>query len=431
MPEEERPAAPAAAGTGAVPSEPGAGGPGDDPGAAATPPAPAGGPAARAGTAGDGSFIDGLAERILGPRRYTADEVGAAVGIAVDDIDPLWMELGFAPVERDQPLFTDADVDALRLLVSARQAGLLGDDVATALARVLGQALARVSATYAQLLAPAIAALAAGSAAPGTPAAPAPAPGAPGPTGTAPPPGAPGPTFTAPARARPEDTGGAQAAGVTLSGGAVLHDLQELTDTIADVVVPTMDRFVEYSWRRHLLTALERHLKPRTSEVVGFADLVGYTRLSATLGPGELPELVTRFQELATRHLVVHGGRVVKTIGDAVLFAFPDGASAATGALALVHACEDDPALPGACAGLACGAVSEVEGDLYGDTVNRAARLVELAHPGTVLADEDTALQVVDVEGLQLRQLRPRRLKGLGYVRAWAVRSPGRLPGAP
>ena len=324
--------------------------------------------------------VDDLADRILGPRRYTADEVGAAVGISVDDIDPLWMELGFAPVERDRTMFTDMDVEALRLLVTAQRAGLLGDDVAVALARVLGQALARVSATYAQLLAPAIA------------------------------------TFSS-------EPSSDVPVSVSLSGGASIGSLQELTDTIVDWVVPTMDRFVEYSWRRHLLTALDRHLQPRTSEVVGFADLVGYTRLSATMDPQGIPDLVSRFQELATRHLVVHGGRVVKTIGDAVLFTFPDGASAATGALELVRACADDPALPDACAGLACGLVSEVEGDLYGDTVNRAARLVELAHPGAVLADEDTALQVIDLDWLHLRQLRPRRLKGLGYVRTWVLRA--------
>ena len=98
----------------------------------------------------------------------------------------------------------------------------------------------------------------------------------------------------------------------------------------------------------------------------------------------------------------------------------------AIGALALVPACSGDPALPDACAELASGPIAEMEGDLYGDSVNRAARLVELAHPGTVLADADTAMQVIDDDDLRLRQLRPRRLKGLGYVHAWAVRPTAR-----
>lgn len=329
------------------------------------------------------AVLDALSDRILGPRRFTAEDLAAAAGITVDDIEPIWMELGFVPVDRDRPLFSEADLQALELLMAARRHELVSDELAVALARVLGQALARVAATEAQTLAPLVQLLAPRRG--GSPAAASPMPAA-------------------------------------LTGGAPVSSPEELVDTMAEVLVPTIDQFMAYSWRRHLLAALERHLRPHATQVVGFADLVGFTRMSAQIDPGDLPDVVGRFQELATHHLVTLGGRVVKAIGDAVLFVFPDGPSAALGALGLVQACTRDATLPAVRVGLACGTVIELEGDLYGDTVNRAARLVELARPESVLADDDTALQCFERDDLLVRPLRPRRLKGLGFVKVWAVR---------
>lgn len=322
-------------------------------------------------------FLASVADRILGPRPYTAEAVAGEVGTTLDEIEPVWMELGFAPADRSQPLFSDRDVAIVRLLLAARHEQLVSDETAVTMARVLGQALARVAATQAQAIAAAVHDLA---------------------------------------------SAGETPAPVQLDGGAIVSGLGELADMVTDLLVPTMEEFIEYTWRRHLLAALERYLQPRASEVVGFADLVGFTRLSTQIDVEAVPELVSRFQELATRQLVPHDGRVVKTIGDAVLFVFPDARRAALGTLGLLDACRADPTLPDIRAGLASGPVAEVEGDVYGDTVNRAARLVELARPATLLADEDTALQLLDETDLVLRPLRPRRLKGLGYVRAWTVR---------
>lgn len=340
--------------------------------------------------AGADQFLDDLADRILGPRTLSAEELAAAAGIAVDDVEPIWMELGFAPVDRERPLFARADLQALELLVAARRHDLVSDDMAVALARVLGQALARVAATAAQTLAPLVRDLAQA---------------------------ADGPAVNTP-------TGGATVETAEQLTVETAETAEQLLQTVAGTLVPTIDRFMAYSWRRHLLAALRRHLAPRPTEVVGFADLVGFTRMTARIDPGDLPEVVARFQELATRHLVTTGGRVVKAIGDAVLFVFPDGAAAARGALGLVAAAAADPALPPMRAGLACGLVVELDGDVYGDTVNRAARLAELARSGTVLVDDDTAMQLIEAGDLVVRPLRPHRLKGLGLVRTWAVRSP-------
>jgi len=334
------------------------------------------------------AFVQAVADAVLGPRRHTAEAVAAAVGLTVDDIEPIWMELGFTPSDRSQTLFTDIDVDTLRLLLSARQSQLISDDAAVAMARVLGQTMARVAATQAQGVTAVVQRVL---------------------------------SSTDPTAVEPSLPGPA-AGPATIGDGVAVEDLDELAGLVADILVPTMDQFIAYTWRRHLVAAIDRQLQPKVSEVVGFADMVGFTQLSTQMDVDALPDLVGRFQELATQQLVPHDGRLVKTIGDAVLFVFPDGTRAARGALGLVAACAADPILPDVRAGLACGPVAEVDGDVYGDTVNRASRLVALAHPATVLVDEETAMQLVDDDDIVARPLRPHRLKGLGYVRSWVLR---------
>ena len=87
--------------------------------------------------------------------------------------------------------------------------------------------------------------------------------------------------------------------------------------------------------------------------------------------------------------MVERGGRVVKMIGDEVMFAVDDGAFAADIAIALVEALVRDPDLPGVRVGLASGPTLSWEGDLYGPTVNLASRLVNIARPNSVhISDE-------------------------------------------
>lgn len=350
-------------------------------------------------------FLKSLEEQVLGAPRYTGPDVAAAAGMSYDEAEPLWMELGFSPVPEDQVFFTAADAEVLATVQAVRDDELVTPEVAAALTRVLGQALARVANAQAQAFAPAVAeALGVGRDDPGDDAG-----GAPDddPGGAAP----------APAG---RDRGSPTAAGMARAANA-----DEATTLVAEVLVPTMERFLSYTWRRHLMVAMRRQLDRRPAEVVGFADLVGYTRLAASLPDQELPEVITRFQHLAGLHVTRHGGRVVKLIGDAVMFSAPDPERAALAALGLVADCRDDPSLPDLRVGLATGPVVDIEGDVYGDTVNRASRLVELARPGTVLTDDDTAAHLLDSEEVTVRALRPRKLKGIGFVRASVLR-PGR-----
>ena len=116
------------------------------------------------------------------------------------------------------------------------------------------------------------------------------------------------------------------------------------------------------------------------------------------------------------------GGRVLKFIGDAVMFTTPSPTSAAAAGLGLRTSKLEVRSLPKVRVGMAIGPVVAIEGDLFGDTVNRANRLTEVANPGTVIVDDELGRALDDRDDVVVRPLRPRKLKGLGYVRAWVLR---------
>jgi adenylate cyclase len=191
-------------------------------------------------------------------------------------------------------------------------------------------------------------------------------------------------------------------------------------------LVPQIEGFLSYIWRRHMIAALLRAIAGATAvaggrQVVGFVDLVGFTAVAEHLTAGELSELVERFEAHAYERIPGGGGRIVKTIGDAVMFAVDEPHDAAAIGLALVQACAADPLLPDVRVGLAIGPTVSYEGDLFGQTVNLASRLVTLAKPRTVLVSDELGEALTADGAFALRRLRA-RLKGLGRVRAWVLR---------
>jgi adenylate cyclase len=144
--------------------------------------------------------------------------------------------------------------------------------------------------------------------------------------------------------------------------------------------------------------------------------------MSQALDARELAAMVDRFEAIAYEHIPERGGRVVKMIGDEVMFAVDDGAVAADIAVALVEAHARDAALPDLRVGLATGPVLSWEGDLFGPTVNLASRLVNLARPATILASDELGERLGDDPRFTLRHLRPVKLHGIGRVRAWVLR---------
>jgi adenylate cyclase len=126
-------------------------------------------------------------------------------------------------------------------------------------------------------------------------------------------------------------------------------------------LVPNLDRQVLYLLHRHLLDAASRFFsfsepgEAGTAMAVGFADLVGFTALSRELPDSEVAAMIERFEATATDLVVSRDGRVVKMIGDEVMFsAHPEAAGDI--ALALAE-CFKSPELPPVRVGLAYGDV--------------------------------------------------------------------------
>jgi adenylate cyclase len=125
---------------------------------------------------------------------------------------------------------------------------------------------------------------------------------------------------------------------------------------------------------------------------VGFVDLVGFTTLSGRLSPRELATTIERFEETAHDVVTARGGRVVKLIGDEVMFVTVDAAAACDAALALLEHFAGDPAVTPRGA-LATGDLIIRGGDYYGPVVNLASRVAELAVPSELLITGEVAAE--------------------------------------
>ena len=180
------------------------------------------------------------------------------------------------------------------------------------------------------------------------------------------------------------------------SYGDEIRDLREAGNDDEAVAARIIDDFARdelaallvYAAQLQLRAALWRRLSldavPDLAVAIGFADLAGYTSLSAELDAGNLAAFVGRWEEVAYDTVARHGGRVVKTIGDEVMFAGL-AAQVARTAIALRDAAAD-AGLPPVRSGLAAGMVVARDGDFYGPVVNLASRLTEIAPAGAIYA---------------------------------------------
>ena len=311
----------------------------------------------------------------------TRVEVAERAGVPLDLAITLWHQLGFPHRADDDVAFVEGDVEALRLSAELVRIGILPPDSQAALVRTWGRSYARLAEWQTSLLAGLVA-----------------------------------------------DGGDA----ADPAGG--LADLTGLTGLAGDVL-PRVEALQSYVWRRHLASAAE-HLLDDASTLtatesqlsVCFVDIVGYTTQSRSLDGAALVQWVDGFEQGTTALVVDHGGQVIKTIGDEVLFTVADPAAAVAVALELASrgADEDDP-FPAVRAGIAHGAVVRRLGDVFGSTVNAASRLTSAARPGSVLVDAGVheALDREDDGEAPWRFRRARRItaKGFTHLEAWRVRA--------
>lgn len=316
---------------------------------------------------------DDLERAILGDLpRHTSIEVAESAGVSLADARRLWRALGFADAG-DDPAFTDADLDALTLIAKLTDSDILDFETAVKLTRAVGQTVARLADWQVATLAEHVESVEAGDEA---------------------------------------------------SGSRLFTAFQ-----MAHEVEPAFERLLVYAWRRHLAAAVGRVEALGAAEeelltvhlTVGFADLVSFTKLSNGLDEDTLGDLVETFESKAADIVAGLGGRVIKTLGDSILFVADQPAEAVEIALTVVEEIGPDPDLPDVRIGLASGTVISRFGDVFGPPVNLASRLTTVARRNRVIADRAT-VDALPEESFDTRALPPRSLRGFGSVEPITVR---------
>jgi adenylate cyclase len=160
---------------------------------------------------------------------------------------------------------------------------------------------------------------------------------------------------------------------------------------------------------------------PTEVVALGFVDLVGSTAWAQTIGFREQSLALTRFESAAWSSAIMAGGRVVKTIGDAVFFSARDADSACRIGTEVCRAATEDEVLPPARGAVGTGSVTPREGDYYGPLVNLLARLVKIGDPGELVVTAE-AVAELSVERWSLRELEPTAVRGIdGVIQAFCV----------
>jgi class 3 adenylate cyclase len=282
-----------------------------------------------------------LGDRLISPGRphLTLEQASERVGLSVDTISRCWRAAGFPAPTAGVGLFADADVLVLDLLSTAIDA--FGEDATLQIARVIGSSLARIAEA------------------------------------------------------------GFTAALINMEGGYLpraesLVAAAQASERLG-VMASSVSIVFDVVFRRHVEVAVRRwdanpSEDPATIQLaVGFADLVGFTSLSHQLSAPELSRAVTDLEAIAADAATARGGRLVKLVGDQIMYVAPDAQAGCDIALAVLAEVDEHSLLPPLRASLACGAVVPHEGDYFGPVVNLAARLVDAARAGELLVTEEVS----------------------------------------
>src|SRR6185503_12495565 len=154
----------------------------------------------------------------------------------------------------------------------------------------------------------------------------------------------------------------------------------------------------------------------QTAGCVLFADVSGSTKLYETVGDAQAHAAVDLCVKLFSALTEQHGGRVVKTIGDEVMAVFADAPPAATAARDIQLGVQDmapvDKVRLGVRVGFHYGVLVARDGDVFGDTVNLAARLAEMASRGQIITSLETVEKLTPLQKMDCRQLYTIPVKG-------------------
>jgi adenylate cyclase len=323
----------------------------------------------------DRHAVRDLELRLLGGERsLKRREVAAAAGVSLLSARKLWRALGFANLGDEDVAFTPADIDALTTIIDLVRDERLTEEAAISITRSIGQMTDRMVVWQVEALVEEM---------------------------------------------------------VHQLGITDAEARKRLVTELPDLIEP-LEKVLLYSWRRQLNAGVAR-LTVRAEaglgaagehdddslpllRAVGFADLVSYTSLSRQMNEKTLAQLVQRFENRCAEIISVGGGRLVKTVGDEVLYLASTPHAGAEISLALAKAMADDDLLPSARVGMVWGGIVSRLGDIYGPTVNLASRLTSLAEPGTVLVDSTTAATLAGDERFVLMPQKVRTIRGFGEI---------------
>ena len=211
---------------------------------------------------------------------------------------------------------------------------------------------------------------------------------------------------------------------VTLELGAGLTEL-----------LPSMMVWLEQQYLERAMTSVgveqmeqalaERGIAPEPMEhvpAVMFVDLTAYSALTERHGDAEAVRLATTLRDTVEGVARRHGGTLVKLLGDGAMLSFDRTADAIRAGCQLLTAKGWDPQLPEPHIGIHAGPVIERDGDLFGSTVNIAARLSAAAAPGQLLVSDAAIEAAGALPGLEAVPLGSVDLKNIGRpVAAYAV----------
>ena len=155
--------------------------------------------------------------------------------------------------------------------------------------------------------------------------------------------------------------------------------------------------------------------------VVVFVDIAGFTAFTETHGDHRAAELADRLAAIAASALGP-GDDMIKTLGDAVMVTSSDPTAALAFLRRLLGETRRIDGFPLLRAGICAGPVVKRRGDVFGSTVNTAARLAAVAQPGQIVGNAEAAAGLRGTDLRAMTPLGPLRLRNVAaLVEAFAL----------